>query len=502
MAEQLDQQNTAVTGAQHYVWWQSFTAGLTGTLTKISVYVFYASEGTAKIYTGEGAGGDLLDSAAYDFDDFAGWVNITFSTPAAVTSGQQYTMYFDDPWLAGLNTTYTAEANPYANGRCDVGALDDIAFKTYVTTDRYWVGGTGDWSDDTNHWAAVSGGSPNTGNLPSEVDSVFIDEESGFGEGGTITIDEEPSFDDFTSSSGDTYTIDGTEAAVNINIYGSLALEAGITFTNIATINFSATTTGKTINTAGLTLGAVLNFGATGGGWTLLNHLTTTSGFAFEYGRLFDADIYNVTANDFYFNGDPALTCEVAMGSGTWTATGADVDSTSGNKIWFVEDDDITITCETSTVKFTDASSNAKTFVGSAEVGHIYNNLWLTGAGTGSFIIVGANTFNDIKVDTPPHTVKFTESTTTTVTTFTVSGTDGKLITIDSVNGATQHILSKSSGTVDCDYLDISNSNAAGGATWNAGLHSLDTANNDGWIFAPTNVVKDIIQPGIIAFPR
>lgn len=51
-----------------------------------------------------------------------------------------------------------------------------------------------------------------------------------------------------------------------------------------------------------------------------------------------------------------------------------------------------------------------------------------------------------------------------------------------------QHTLSKASGTVNGDYLDISNSNATGGATWYAGSHSVDTANNNGWIFddAPT----------------
>jgi len=46
-----------------------------------------------------------------------------------------------------------------------------------------------------------------------------------------------------------------------------------------------------------------------------------------------------------------------------------------------------------------------------------------------------------------------------------------------------QGILSKSSGIVESDYLDLSYSKAEGGADWYAGSHSVDTLNNDGWLF-------------------
>ncbi|MCU0431011.1 MAG: hypothetical protein MUF42_13685 [Cytophagaceae bacterium] len=39
----------------------------------------------------------------------------------------------------------------------------------------YWVGGTGNWSDATNHWANTSGGIPGTGLVPTSADSVVID---------------------------------------------------------------------------------------------------------------------------------------------------------------------------------------------------------------------------------------------------------------------------------------------------------------------------------------
>ena len=37
--------------------------------------------------------------------------------------------------------------------------------------ERYWVGGTGSWSDDDTHWAATSGGAPADGNVPTSADN-------------------------------------------------------------------------------------------------------------------------------------------------------------------------------------------------------------------------------------------------------------------------------------------------------------------------------------------
>ncbi len=50
---------------------------------------------------------------------------------------------------------------------------------------RYWVGGTGNWTDAANHWASASGGSPASGNLPGSSDDVYFDSNSGTG---TATI--------------------------------------------------------------------------------------------------------------------------------------------------------------------------------------------------------------------------------------------------------------------------------------------------------------------------
>ena len=119
--------------------------------------------------------------------------------------------------------------------------------------------------------------------------------------------------------------------------------------------------------------------------------------------------------------------------------------------------------------------------------GKTYNNFWGNGAtDNAKYYILGSNTFNDFKISNPQHEIHFENGKTTTVTTFTVSGIigAGKTMLIDSVDGINQFTLSKSSGVVSCDYLDISNSNATGGAKWYTGKHSNNTTNNSGWIFS------------------
>lgn len=48
-------------------------------------------------------------------------------------------------------------------------------------------------------------------------------------------------------------------------------------------------------------------------------------------------------------------------------------------------------------------------------------------------------------------------------------------------------MISKASGTVSASYLSIKDSNATGGATWNAS-NSTDAGNNLGWNFVLSNL--------------
>jgi len=146
--------------------------------------------------------------------------------------------------------------------------------------DRYWVGGTGTWNSSlTTNWAATSGGTAGA-SAPTLTDNVFFDANSNVGTGAfTVTI---------TGNSGvcNDCTISGLDGVLTLTVggvwkvYGSVSFPAtNLTFAGASggPIQFSATTTGKTITTNGVTLTEVgMYFDGVGGGWTLQDDITTT----------------------------------------------------------------------------------------------------------------------------------------------------------------------------------------------------------------------------------
>jgi hypothetical protein len=133
--------------------WQSFTPGLTGDLTSITLYTqganwicpifcFYGpSNGTLNIYEGEGVSGTLLASQAIIIDTPTWAVtNYPLSDPPYVGSGVKYTFQIiinpgqnDREWIR-----YNA-IGPYPDGTLNGGG-GDLYFQTYV--DPYIVTGT------------------------------------------------------------------------------------------------------------------------------------------------------------------------------------------------------------------------------------------------------------------------------------------------------------------------------------------------------------------------
>ena len=57
-------------------------------------------------------------------------------------------------------------------------AIAIMAFSTASATNYYWVGGSGSWSDYSNHWATSSGGNVYHVQIPTPNDDVFIDANS------------------------------------------------------------------------------------------------------------------------------------------------------------------------------------------------------------------------------------------------------------------------------------------------------------------------------------
>lgn len=156
----------------------------------------------------------------------------------------------------------------------------------------YWVGGSGNWSDATNHWSTSSGGAPNGANTPTSTDNVIFDAASA-GAGFTVTVDTTANCADFDASTIDDAMILAGSSA--LNIYGSLTLSGTMgTPTYSGTITFKATAGTKTITSASkILLGSVV-FDGVGGTFQLADAFNITGNLTLTNGT-FDANTKTVT---------------------------------------------------------------------------------------------------------------------------------------------------------------------------------------------------------------
>jgi hypothetical protein len=102
--------------------------------------------------------------------------------------------------------------------------------------------------------------------------------------------------------------------------------------------------------------------------------------------------------------------------------------------------------------------------------------------------IKGSNDFEILEIE-PGSTVKFDSDgmgpTYQTInTSFIANGTASQPITLRATTLGKQFVLYKSSGTVNASYVDLKDSVADGGATWNA-VGGTNSGNNSGWNFLP-----------------
>jgi len=339
---------------------------------------------------------------------------------------------------------------------------------------RYIVaGGTWDGSN-TAIWSATSGGAPGA-SVPTATDDVLLDAASG-----VVTVTVGAAVDCKTLiCTGFTGTLAGT---FGITIYGNLTAGSGMTWSNTGQVIISAT---AAITSNGIVISPNTAEGIriAGGTVTLADALST--GLLFLVGGTFNANNFNVTAIRF-ISTTVGATRVLTMGSGTWTITG---NGDAGGNWEILDATDFTLNANTSTIKFTNTGSAFGQLLFFYGGGFTYYNVWFArGTSTQSNYIFDSNTFNELKdTGTVAHALRFSQGTTQTIKTWTVSGSAGNLITVNS-NGVGTHTLQKtatSPASITADYVDISFSSALDiyGGTWNA-THSIDSGNNSGWIFA------------------
>jgi hypothetical protein len=384
-------------------------------------------------------------------------IYVTSDDPDVSTRGIQRTITAAVVSLSNVDfrrITAAGAASPFT-GTSIGDAGGNVSITTSTPKTVYWSntsGGT--WV--TNSWAASSGGSPATSNYPLLQDTAIIDD-AGVASGITITLS--PAF---RIGSVNSLGVTIAKSPVNLNlngagVFGSLAANEFASLTSAPSITFRGYSTQllqATFNNANITVD---------------NNATVSLSGDFLSGSFLSVNNGTFQSNSYYVSllrvtvlGSGALD----MGSSTWN-----ISATSGT-VWSFNSS-ASLTAGTSSITL--VGSFGITFAGGTKT---YNNLQL---GIGANTITGANTFNTLSSQASTTSVTFDSGTTTSVTTFAITGSPAQTITV-TASSTGNFSLSKTSGIVSVQYLNLSKSTATGGATWTA-LNSVNGGGNIGWIF-------------------
>ena len=338
---------------------------------------------------------------------------------------------------------------------------------------RYWVGGTGTWNAaSTANWSATSGGASGA-SAPTSADIVFIDASSG---SGTITL----------GANIDIVRLDARNSTINvdwnsykISINGSSSTvwySGGITATGATEAKVEFTYSGsvaRTINTrSGVSENGAIsvyvtagsgNFQISSGSTGILQNLNFT-GFS-------GAFLVTSTGSSLTIYGNLIFSSTMTLPSQTGAIIMRGVLTTKQ------------ITTAAKTIDF------PLTFNGAGGV-YAFQDA-LTQGSSRAFTITDG-------------TVQLKSGVTSTVGSFVASNANTKYL--QSTTPGSQATISQASGTINVSDLTIQDSNAAGGASWNAyaDYENTDAGNNDGWNFSlsppyatyePPIIIRSFTQP-------
>jgi hypothetical protein len=352
-----------------------------------------------------------------------------------------------------------------------------------VTT-YYLVGSSGNWQGGTI-WALSSGGTA-TAQTPTSTDDVVFDLHST----GTVTIGTNSNCHNLTMTAPGAGTITMGGTAV-LNIYGSMALAAGMTFNPAATgiINFLGTTTGLTVTHAGYSL-CNMTYNGVGGEWTWQDNQTNVSSgpltITLTNGSLITGGFSAGAANGVSLSSSNSNVRSLILGSTTWK-----LNPTQAAAIWDLG--------TTTGLTFSGAGSTitlgaASTFNGGGLTYGTVSGTLMQGSGVDNFIN-GANAYTNLTLSALAGSNQldfaYRLGADQTVTgTFTASNGNNSVVNrrvyiTSNVKGTPRTITA---AAVSANYLDLQDIIGAGAASWDLSVitgGSGDCGGNSGIIFTP-----------------
>jgi hypothetical protein len=428
------------------------TIALGTTTQTFGKWTVTGTAGNVVTLTGTGTS-HVLAGAATSGIDYLAMGSIGF---AATSPGEFY---------AGANSTATAAVAPVY-----------LTAKPADST-RYWVGGTGNWSD-TARWSTSSGGGSGA-SVPRSHDDVVFDSASN-ATAYTATVNavtggiRMKSLTIAGPASGNV-TLAGSTAIVGI--HGNVTLPAtGLTRTYTGAITLSGSTTGLTLTTNGVTLNSQININGVSSGWALgsaLNH--NTSNFIQLVNGVFDSANYSVTGAGF---GISENSVTLTLGSSTCTFSNSNpfYHITSGGKSL-----NFTFNVNTSSITF----SGLTTQNWNSPI--TFYNVTLSDTSVGTTTLSNADeTYNNLTIAAPTNAglrqLVLRGNVTITGTLTCSAGTNATMrhfVRSDAI-GTTRTLTCAAVSLTDVDFRDITIAGAAAPAT---GTRLGDCKGNSGITF-------------------
>jgi hypothetical protein len=335
---------------------------------------------------------------------------------------------------------------------------------------RYWVGGTGSWSAlNLLNWSTTSGGVGGA-TVPTAADTAIFDANSG---GGTVTL-----------------AADTTILVLNVAAYTAGTINFGGNIISVAG-NAQIVYNGNVQVTMTGTPRVDLTYAGGTGTRTITAGIGVTEANAVSFNVVSGSDIVSMSGNGSRLMN---LTFQAAF-TGSFTRA-----SSSGLFGSLTMHSGMSVTATANTLTF--AATTAQTIT----TGGITVDTFLLFNGVG-----GSWAFQDALIQGSTRTLTFANGTvqlksgvTSTVGTFSASSATTKYL--QSTTPGSQATISQASGTVTVSDLTIQDSNAAGGASWNAyaDFENTDAGNNDGWNFSisppyaayePPIIIRSFTQP-------
>ncbi|MDG1942194.1 MAG: hypothetical protein P8I54_07465, partial [Flavobacteriaceae bacterium] len=180
-----------------------------------------------------------------------------------------------------------------------------FSFQLFGQSDYYWVGGNGNWSNYSSHWATSSGGNIFHTTSPGSNDKVIFDSNSFSQANQTVTLDSDnQSFKDM-SWIGVTDNPKFNMSGKTFEVHGKVEYDPNMQFQSVGTLSFVSSSTGSIIS-GGHNLGNIY-ISKPSGTFHLLSPIRA-SHFEVRNGSTFYTNDYDIRASYLYFYGGTTTT--------------------------------------------------------------------------------------------------------------------------------------------------------------------------------------------------